>query len=253
MNVTKTSLAFFQDLVPDVGTGIYDADSPTYTTLFNAVSSYADGFVNLTAKYIARDGSMSEQYCKDTGRPLGASDLTWSYASFLTTAARRAGIVPRSWANDTTISVPGTCQGISAVGSYSSATKISFPNNQTPIDKVPAPTTSLPPCATPTSVDVTFQVRARTKFGQTMKIVGNTEELGSWDKDKAVGLSASQYTDADPVWKGTVKLAAGQAMEYKYIVVNPDGSLTWERDPNRVYVVPRACRTAVSRSDTWRS
>lgn len=253
MNVTQTSLSFFRDLAPDIGTGTYDADSPTYTTLFSAASAYADDFVNMAAKYVPQDGSMSEQYSKNTGTPLGASDLTWSYASFLTAAARRAGIVPRPWANNTKISAPGVCQRMSVIGSYSRATKTSFPDNQTPISGKPTPTTSLPPCVTPTSVEVTFEVRVRTEFGQTMKVVGDIEEIGSWNTSEAVPLSASHYTDADPVWKGTVKLATGQTTEYKYIKVSPGGSVIWERDPNRVYMVPRACRTAVSRWDTWRS
>lgn len=252
ITVTQISLSFFQELVPDVASGTYASGTSTYTALFNAVSAYADGFVDIVASYIPEDASMSEQYSKDNGMPLGALDLTWSYASFLTASSRRAGIVPPSWANHTSISVPGTCQRTSAVGSYSSATATSFPENQTPTDGVPEPTWTPPPCETPTVVDVTFEVRVRTQFGQSVKVGGDADELGGWNTGNGVPLSASQYTESDPVWKGTVELGAGEVIEYKYIIVNQDGSVVWERDPNRGYAVPRSCRKAVSRSDTWR-
>jgi glucoamylase len=253
LTVTQTSLAFFRDLVPGISAGTYNAGSSTYKTVFNAVSAYAEGFVDVVATYVPEDGSMAEQYHKDSGAPLGASDLTWSYASFLTATSRRAGIVPRPWANETTISIPSTCQRTTAAGSYTRATKTTFPQSQTPIGGVPAPTTTQEPCATPTAVDVTFEVHARTQFGQTIKIVGDARELGAWDTSKAVTLSPSQYTDTNPVWKGTIKLQPGQDVKYKYINVNQDGSLTWEVDPNRQYVVPRACRKSMIKKDAWRS
>lgn len=252
ITVTDTSLSFFRELASNAATGTFASDTSTYTSLFNAVSAYADGFVDVVATYVPDDGSMSEQYSKGNGAPLGASDLTWSYASFLTASSRRAGTVPPSWANHTSISVPGTCQRTSAVGSYSSATATSFPENQTPTDGVPEPTWTPPPCETPTVVDVTFEVRVRTQFGQNVKVVGDADELGGWNTNEGVSLSASQYTESDPVWKGTVGLGAGEAIEYKYIIVNQDTSIVWERDPNREYTVPRSCREAVSKSDTWR-
>ncbi|KAI9158456.1 Glucoamylase [Paramyrothecium foliicola] len=258
ITVTSQSLAFFRDLVPGVAAGTYRTGSSTYTTILNAVSTYADGFVNVVATYVAPDGSLAEQFSKDDGRPLSANDLTWSYASFLTAVARRSGIVPPSWANDSSKNVPGSCFATSAIGTYTTATATSFPPNQTPISGVPPPvTTSTRPtstnggCATPTAVAVTFEELVTTNFGQTIKIVGNIPALGNWNPANAIALDASRYTSQNPLWQVTLRLAAGQVIQYKYINVASDGRVTWERDPNRTYTVPRSCATAVTKRDTW--
>ncbi|KAI6780390.1 Glucoamylase-like protein [Emericellopsis cladophorae] len=259
VTVSQTSLSFFRDLLPGIATGTYASNSATYTSIITAVSNYADGFVAKVQQYTPSDGSLAEQYSKFNGSPVGARDLTWSYAAFLTATSRRAGIVPPTWVKGANLNVPGTCSATTAVGSYTSATRTSFPPSQTPTDGVPSPTNGGPtptgspaPCTTATSVDVTFEVRVRTQFGQTIKIVGDASELGQWNTGNAVALSASSYTNANPVWKGTVTLPAGAQLAYKYINVGVDGSVTWESDPNRQYTVPKTCETTATEMETWR-
>ncbi|KAM4059941.1 glycosyl hydrolases family 15 domain-containing protein [Hirsutella rhossiliensis] len=261
ITVTDISLAFFRDLVPGVSKGTHSSGTSAFSDLLAAVSAYADGFVDVVATYIAPNGSMSEQFDKDDGHPLSARDLTWSYAAFLTAAARRAGIVPPPWANIQVKSMPSTCSATSVVGSYSAATATSFPPSQTPKTGAPPPTTtSRPPstpttppggCQTATSVAVTFEQLAKTEYGQTIKLVGDTGALGDWKPNKAVSLDASAYTPNKPLWKGTLSLKAGQVVKYKYIKVNSKGSLTWERDPDHTFTVPRTCATTTVRSDKW--
>jgi hypothetical protein len=65
-----------------------------------------------------------------------------------------------------------------------------------------------------------------TVVGQTIKISGSTDELGNWDASKAVALSADQYTSANPLWRGTVSLKVGTAVQYKFIKVESSGSVT---------------------------
>ncbi|KAI1799398.1 carbohydrate-binding module family 20 protein [Daldinia bambusicola] len=264
ITVTSVSLAFFQDLVPNVKAGTYKAGTETYTSIYNAVYLYADGFVNVVSQYAASDGAMAEQYERSSGTPLSARDLTWSYAAFLTAAARRSGIIPPSWAgaDSTATSVPGVCKATAQAGSYSTATALSFPASQTPVTStVPTatftrpsvtPTTTGGSCAVATAVAVTFNELKSTSWGQTVKVVGNVAALGNWDISKAVTLSASQYSSSNPLWKAVVTLPAGQSVQYKYIVVNTDGSVTWESDPNRAFNVPKTCATSTSRVDTWR-
>ncbi|KAK6955353.1 glycoside hydrolase 15 protein [Daldinia eschscholtzii] len=263
ITVTSTSLSFFRDLIPNIQAGTYKADDDTYTTIYNAVYLYADGFVNVVSQYAESDGAMAEQYERSSGTPLSARDLTWSYAAFLTAAARRAGIVPPSWAGSgsSATSVPGVCRATSQPGSYSTATATSFPPNQTPITTTAPTSTFTRPTVTPTTtagctiataVAVTFNELKTTSWGQTVKVVGNVPALGNWDTSKAVTLSASQYSSSNPLWKVTITLPAGQSIQYKYIVVNTDGSVTWEADPNRAFTVPRTCATTSSRVDTWR-
>ncbi|KAK1245295.1 hypothetical protein MKX08_004924 [Trichoderma sp. CBMAI-0020] len=254
ITVTSTSLAFFQELVPSVKAGTYASSSSTFTSIVNAVSTYADGFVSEAAKYVPSDGSLSEQFDKNTGAPLSAVHLTWSYASFLTAAARRAGIVPPSWISSGANTVPSSCSGTTVAGSYSSPTATSFPPSQTP--KTAATGTTFTPiaCATPTSVAVTFHELATTVPGQTIKVVGNAQALGNWSTSAGVALNAVNYASNHPLWIGPVNLKAGDVVEYKYINVGSDGSVTWEADPNHTYTVPAvACVTAVVKEDIWQS
>ncbi|KAI0518382.1 family 15 glycosyl hydrolase [Xylaria bambusicola] len=264
--VTSTSLPFFKALVPSVTAGTYASSSDMYATIYNAVFLYADGFVDKVSQYAQSNGSMAEQYDRNTGAPLSARDLTWSYASFLTCVARRAGVVPAGWAgtNPAATSVPGVCRATSQAGSYSTVSVTAFPASQTPNGEVtpsvsftiPTATVSRPSttsgsCSQATAVSMSFTVRKVTNYGQTVKIVGNTNQLGNWDTSKAVALSASQYTSNNPIWSGTVTLTPGQNFQYKYIVVNTDNSVVWEADPNRSHSAPSGCTSTSTRSDTW--
>ncbi|WZH46372.1 uncharacterized protein QYS62_007446 [Fusarium acuminatum] len=259
ITVTDVSLSFFKDLVSGISTGTYASDSATFKSITDAVSKYADGYVSIVAKYVGTNGALAEQFDKNDGHPLSATDLTWSYAAFLSAADRRAGILPPSWASSAA-AVPQQCGTNTVAGSYSLATATSFPASQTPKGGVPTPTGTQPSssptstsCAIATSVAVTFQETIVTNFGDTIKIVGNIAALGNWDTSKAVALSASDYTSSNPVWKATISLKAGQAIQYKYINVKKDGSITWEKDPNRTYTVPQTCATKATQSDKWQS
>ncbi|KAI1318082.1 glycoside hydrolase family 15 protein [Xylariaceae sp. FL0255] len=261
ITVTSTSLAFFQALVSDVTAGTYKSSSTTYTSIYNAVFVYADGFVNEVAKYQMTNGSLSEQFDRNTGAPLSARDLTWSYASLLTVAAARAGTIAAGWAGSevsAATSVPASCAATSQAGSYSTATIASFPTSQTAKASTTKTGTFTTPtatttCATGTAVAVTFNEEETTSLGQTVKISGDIAALGNWDTGSAVALGASQYTSTNPIWSGTVNLTPGQVIEYKYIVENSDGSVTWEADPNHTYTVPASCTTAVNVNDIWQS
>jgi len=262
ITITSTSLAFFKDIYPSAAAGTYAAGTQTYTDLYNAVYLYAEGFMSIVQKYTPSSGQLDEQFDRNSGTPLSAKRLTWSYAAFLTATARRAGIIPVGWAVPSASSVPAVCSATSQVGSYSAFTAPSFPAGQTPVTTPPSNTFTRPtvsPTATPTqtgcpvatAIAVTFNVRKATQFGQTVKIVGSSAQLGSWDTSKAVALNANQYSSSNPVWSGTLNFSAGQSTQYKYIVVNNDGTVTWEADPNRTYSAPSSCSSTASKSDTW--
>lgn len=258
VTVTGTSQPFFNDLVPGISTGTFATSSTTYKSILNAAAAYADGFVSIVAKYTPSGGALAEQFSKDDGHPLSARDLTWSYASLLTAAARRAGNVPPSWADKQATSIPPTCSATSVVGTYKTATVTSFPPNQTPKTGAPTHTTTTQPsktsstgCATASVVAVTFRERVVTQYGQTIKIVGNNDLIGNWDPTKAIALDANEYTSDNPVWKVTVTFPAGTDIQYKYINFNADGSYNWEHDPNHSYTVPKSCASSATASDSW--
>ncbi|KAF3766372.1 glycoside hydrolase family 15 /Carbohydrate-binding module family 20 [Cryphonectria parasitica EP155] len=263
IQVTSTSLAFFKDLDSSITAGTYEDSSSTYTTLYDAVQAYADGYFNIVATYAAPNGSLSEQFDKATGEPLSAYDLTWSYAAFLSAASRRAGISPPSWVGNGN-AVPGTCAATSVVGSYSSATATSFPASQTPQSGYTTTATAVPVTSSsttaatgtatttgtscPSTIAVTFNEVVTTTYGETIKISGDIAALGTWDTSDAVALNADAYTSSDPLWSVTIDLASDQVIEYKFINVGTDGSVTWEADPN--HTVTLAC-TATTISNTW--
>jgi len=89
---------------------------------------------------------------------------------------------------------------------------------------------------------------ANQKLFCTPKIlsVGNVAALGNWVPASGVALGASQYTASNPVWSGTVKLAPGTVVQYKFVKISSSGAATWESDPNRSYTVPCAAATVTS-------
>ncbi|KAH7007342.1 starch binding domain-containing protein [Ilyonectria destructans] len=115
----------------------------------------------------------------------------------------------------------------------------------------PAPTTTQSPGTSCSTVPVTFNHKVTTVVGQTVKVVGSIAALGSWSPSSAPALSASGYTTANPLWTTTLNLPVGQSFEYKFVVVESNGAVKWESDPNRAYTVPSTCN-AVTVSGTWK-
>nr|ASA45799.1 Amy13A [Evansstolkia leycettana] len=108
-------------------------------------------------------------------------------------------------------------------------------------------------CTAATSVPVLFEETVTTTYGENIFISGSISQLGDWDTSQAVALSASQYTASDPLWEVTIDLPVGTSFEYKFIKVEPSGTVVWESDPNRQYTVPTACTgTTETVVATWR-
>jgi glucoamylase len=181
IQVTTTSLDFFQQFSPSIVTGTYSTTSSQYMQLTSAIKTFADGFVEIAANYTPSDGGLSEQYDKSTGAPVSAADLTWSYASVLTAGASRASVEPASW-GASGLTVPAVC----------------LPN--------PGP-----------QVSVTFNVNATTQFGGTCArifwrctdrwrgdpenifVTGSVDALQNWSPDTALAMSSANY----PIWSST--------------------------------------------------
>lgn len=75
-----------------------------------------------------------------------------------------------------------------------------------------------------------YVVKAETKFGQTIKVVGSKEELGNWNVQRAPSLStdATEY----PKWSGTLPCTVGE-LEFKFVKVAENGDAEWEDGKNR--------------------
>jgi glucoamylase len=108
LEVTAVSQPFFRQFSANIATGTYASNSPTFTSLVSAISSYADGFVAIVAKNTPSNGGLAEQYSRSNGTPLSAVDLTWSYASALTAFQARTGKVSGAWGAN---GLKSTCGG----------------------------------------------------------------------------------------------------------------------------------------------
>ena len=190
LNVTSTSLAFFQQFSSSVTAGTYASSTTTFQTLTAAVKTFADGFLAVNAKYTPSGGGLAEQYSRSTGAPVSAVDLTWSYAAALTVFNARAGNTTASW-GAAGLTLPSTCSGNSGSGGSSG------------------------------TVAVTFNVQATTFFGgaylffgslrargsltltgrpaENIYITGSVDALQNWSPDTALILSAANY----PTWSST--------------------------------------------------
>jgi glucoamylase len=222
ITVDSTSLAFFQDLIPSTQVMTYRASSGCqFAQIVKATTAYADSFVSVAQKYTPSNGSLSEQFLKSPpGTPLSAYDLTWSFASFVTMAQRRAGQYPASWAGGVSDTLPAQC-----------------PNGTT--------------CAS----NVLFVVNATTYYGENIFVSGNVTQLGNWNINSAHPLSASNYTSDRPEWYAQVAFKGGETVSYVYVRQENCGQpYLWE-SVNRTITVPPCSfdpgAIALETNDAW--
>ncbi|KAK0630639.1 Six-hairpin glycosidase-like protein [Bombardia bombarda] len=225
--IDATSLPFFRTLYPNATIATYDKRckrSTAYRQILAAASAYADSFVAVAQAHTPADGSLAEQFLKTApGTPISAAALTWSFASFVSMAHRRAGKFPPSWTTPATSALPATCAATSAKGSYAPATGAGAPD-------VPSVCTST----------VLFRVNATTYYGENIYLTGNSSDLGAWDLGSAQPMQSSNYTSERPLWFAKLPLTAGETISYSYVREEDCGQpWIWE-DRNRTLVVP-AC------------
>lgn len=152
------------------------------------------------------------------------------------------------WNSFQTPQVYLTCADITITGSGSGG-----PNPPPSSTKTSAAATATATgCATASTVALTFNEKATTVVGQTIKIVGSISQLGSWDTAKAPALSASQYTSSNPLWTTTLNLPAGTSFEYKFIKVESNGAVTYESGSNRQYTVAKSCAKTATVDASWK-
>jgi alpha-amylase len=94
------------------------------------------------------------------------------------------------------------------------------------------------------SVSAAFHVTATTWTGQKVYAVGSVTALGSWNVATAIPLTAS-----GSVWSGAATLPPNTAFAYKYVKVDPDGTIEWESGANRTSTTPAS--GSVAFTDTW--
>lgn len=227
ITVDAVSLPFFQSLYPNAtAPATYKPckKSSPFRQILTATTAYADSFVAVAQNYTPANGSLSEEFLKTApGTPLSASALTWSFASFVTMAERRAGQFPPSWVPGSPSSPPSSCQRGSTPGTYAPATAAGAPN-----------------ITTSCTSTVQFEVNATTYYGENVYLLGNTSDLGAWNVADALPMLASNYSAARPLWYVDAALAAGEAVSYVYVRQENCGQGWIYETVNRTLVVP-AC------------
>jgi glycosidase len=88
-------------------------------------------------------------------------------------------------------------------------------------------------------IPVTFTVNnaTPTSVGDFIFLTGNTVELGNWGTnfDTAIGpMLDPNY----PNWFLNVSVPAGQVIQFKFIKIAANGTVTWENGVNHTYTVP---------------
>ncbi|MEY9213123.1 alpha amylase C-terminal domain-containing protein [Thermobifida halotolerans] len=107
-----------------------------------------------------------------------------------------------------------------------------------------------PPGGECSVIDSRFDATVTTWYGQEVHVVGSIPELGSWNP--ADGLKLNTDGSTYPVWKGQVSLPEGTRFDYKYVKINPDGTVEWENGDNRSAVADDSGGCSRTFTGSWR-
>lgn len=85
-------------------------------------------------------------------------------------------------------------------------------------------------------IPVRFVVNhAYTSWGENVYLLGNVPELGLWDPEKSIGPMFNQVLHSYPTWYYDVNVPADTELEFKFIIVDQNGNVTWESGDNHKY------------------
>ncbi|ORZ01363.1 Six-hairpin glycosidase-like protein [Syncephalastrum racemosum] len=91
--INPTNLAFFERFMTPTPatttTSVYQWGTARFDKLMHAMAHEADQFLATIQFHQRANGSLSEQFNRHTGFEMGARDLTWSYAAFISSANAR--------------------------------------------------------------------------------------------------------------------------------------------------------------------
>ncbi|KAK6434864.1 hypothetical protein LTR95_008952 [Oleoguttula sp. CCFEE 5521] len=93
LSVTSTSKPFFDYYAPNakvIAGQTYNKNSKAFKEIVSALNGWGDAYMQTIRYYTPANGHLSEEMDRTSGVPVGAADLTWSYASLLTASFARA-------------------------------------------------------------------------------------------------------------------------------------------------------------------
>ncbi|RVD85500.1 uncharacterized protein DFL_003821 [Arthrobotrys flagrans] len=92
ITVTPTTEAFWKYFAPPADATLnrkYTSRSHTFKEMVRALQGWGDMWMRTVKYWAPQDGRFPEEYDRDDGRGVGAKDLTWSYAAWITAGAAR--------------------------------------------------------------------------------------------------------------------------------------------------------------------
>ncbi|KDQ18310.1 glycoside hydrolase family 15 protein [Botryobasidium botryosum FD-172 SS1] len=90
INVTAASAPFWGQFVKGAEGGEnWEAGQPEWALAVDGAWSWSEGFWEIMRAFVGADGHIAEEFDRETGKPRGARDLTWSYAAFVNAANAR--------------------------------------------------------------------------------------------------------------------------------------------------------------------
>ena len=95
------------------------------------------------------------------------------------------------------------------------------------------------------------RIGAGCSFGQNVYVTGSIPALASWSTTAALPLTWISGSGTLGNWKTTLSLPAATAVEYKYIIKDGAGTVTWESGANRT-LTTGAGGTTQSTADAWK-
>ncbi|KAF7318438.1 Alpha-amylase [Mycena chlorophos] len=154
---------------------------------------------------------------------LGSGNATSSSMSASASASSR--LPSASSASASSSASRSSTLASSSSGSSSSSSRSTVSSSTFSASSTGSPT----PTPSAGSVLVRWNETATTVYGENIFLVGSISQLGNWNTAAALPLSAASY----PVWTISVSLPPSTTFQYKFIRKQPNGSVTWESDPNR--------------------
>jgi len=95
-----------------------------------------------------------------------------------------------------------------------------------------------------------FYIRFNTRYGQSLHITGNSDELGNNDPAHALALN---YLNEE-FWQGTIELdkkTIPANLRYHYFLQKEDGEIIHEWGNDRQCCVPVKGTSEIQLTDTW--
>ncbi|CAE6478283.1 unnamed protein product [Rhizoctonia solani] len=92
ITVTDVSLPFFKQFVSVKSGDVLTSGATDFNLALIGMRAWSDGFYKILRQFQGPGGVLYEQFNRNTGKPQGASNLTWSFAAFANAARARRNL-----------------------------------------------------------------------------------------------------------------------------------------------------------------